>query len=677
MADAVQEFLQSGGKGRPAPQPVSVPSGSEDPVYKFLAAGGKPAPAKATPVSAPNSDLQDLIFRDEMSPEAATKAGKFIAGSPEMILSGLTGSAGTLADVFTNSPIGAHDWTYRPRSGPGKFTAEEAGKVLTPVSAGVSAVWDSMFGKGERSQSIKKELVDDLNIAGSAAGAAGILRAGLVAGAKPKASTIAAAAEAPAASSIAEAPLTVTSTARKPFWEPVAESAAADNVVDSEPIAGGLPKEFSRERAEILNRVGLEKARSSALTGDAQRAATDWQMKKFDEPAGKAAFEQFEAEKQALSNFSSRILGETKGSRGLDEDALSLRGSAIAKPFDDLRAWFQQQRSQLYAKADERSGGNPVVKPSSLEETLSDRSFSNQMTARGQTHLIDGIKWELERFRENNGGDALTVKEAEQFRQFLNNVWTPENSATIGKLKGALDNDVLKGAGEDIYGPARKLAQSEKQTLDNPNGITKLFDVDPQNPINRSTALEKIPDTLNRLSADQFSNVIKTLKAMPEDLQGPANQAISEIKGHIINKIMEAGTKTQGQWNAPGVSEYLRKNSAKIRIAFEDQPQVLSMLQDLDSAGKILKVDQSYPGAAAQAANAMKRGFMSQVISKTAAGTGAWIGSPLGPVGAAAGAVGGDVLGNRLGGAWTEKGALKNWEKNSVSLKDLLLRDKK
>lgn len=467
--------------------------------------------------------------------------------------------------------------------------------------------------------------------------------------------------------------LTATGNPRAAFWEP---PAAGKVTVDSEPVTGGVPKEFSTDRAQILDRVGLEHARESSLTGDAKAAATDFQMSRFDEPAGKAAFDQFATEKQALNKFSTGIVEKTRGSLGLDEDALNTRGQSMAAPFDALREWFKDQRKDLYDKADERSGGHAVVQPLSIDELLNDRSFNNQLTARGQTHMVTGIKSELERFKEANGG-TLTVKEAEQFRQFLNTIWTPDNSAIVGKLKGALDDDVLKGAGEDLYGPARAMAQMEKQTLDNPNGISKLFDVDPQNPINRTTSLDKIPDTLNRMSPEQFTNVIKTLQAMPEALQPQAQAALAEVKAHLANKALEAGSKTQGQWNAAGVSEVLKKNSAKLKVAFEDQPEVLAMLQDLDSAGRILKVDGSYPGAAAQAANAMKRGFMSHAISKAASGTGALIGSMMGPVGSMAGAVGGEFLGGKMGSSMAEAKALGNWEKGSVRLKDLLIKDKK
>lgn len=463
-------------------------------------------------------------------------------------------------------------------------------------------------------------------------------------------------------------PLTASGHPRSAFWEP---SSDTGKVVDSEPVTGGVRPEYRQDRAQILDRVGIETARESALNGDAKAAATDWQIKKFDEPAGKAAFEQFEAEKQALNKFSTNIVRDTGGTLGLDEDSLSARGQTISAPFDNLRQWFKTQRKNLYNAADQRSGGAAVVNPSSLEEMLNDRSFNNKMTARGQTHMVNGIKAELERFKEVNGG-ILTVQQAEEFRQFMNTIWSPDNSSIIKSLKGALDKDVLKDAGDDLYGPARAMAQLEKQTLDNPNGITKLFDTDPQNPINRTTAFEKIPDTLTRLSADQFRNVVDTLKGMPQALQPQAQAALSEIKAQLANKVLDTGASTQGQWNALKVSDLLKKNSAKLRIVFADEPATLAKLQDLDAAGRILKVDQSYPGAAAQAANALKRGFMSQAVSRVASGAGALAGSYMGPLGSMGGAVAGEHLGGKLGASMAERKALSTWNESAVKLKDML-----
>jgi hypothetical protein len=432
-------------------------------------------------------------------------------------------------------------------------------------------------------------------------------------------------------------------------------------LIDSEPVEGGLPNAAANQRAQILSRVGLENARSSALEGNAQNAATDWQLSKFDEPAGVAAKAQFDAERTALRQHSENLVQRTGGTLGTDEDTLNQRGQTMARPFEALQDWFEQQRQNLYSVADERSGGHPVVQPASLRTILDDPSFQNQLTARDQINLRNGISAELDRFQRNNP-NGLTVQNSEQFRQFLNSIWKPETSQILGRLKGALDNDVMAGAGEDIYGAARRMAQIEHQTLQNPSGIHQIMERDPQTPINRTTPYEKIPDTIVRLPTAQFDNVMRTLDAMPDEIQPLAQQAKAEIKAHLANKINDAGTSTQGQWNARAVEKVIRGNSAKLQSAFQDQPDVLQGIQDLRSAGNILSVNQGYPGAAAQASNALKRGFMSRALTQVAGAAGGGIGGYVaGPMGAAVGAAGAEVLGSRLGASASERAAVRNW----------------
>ena len=464
-------------------------------------------------------------------------------------------------------------------------------------------------------------------------------------------------------------PLSASGASRLPSFEP-ADIPGTQMKVDNEPVEGGLPAGIDKLRADILRRVGLQNARESALTGNAQAAATDYQMTKFDEPAGQAAKAQFDTERQALASHAEGVVRDTGGSIGTDEDSLSARGQTIAAPFDALKDYFEQAKQKAYDAAGQKAQGKPVGTMDGVQNLLKDPDFTETLLAKDQGNLLGSIQRQFQRFQDLNP-QGFTVDNAENFRKWLNQVWTPDNSNTIGRVKAALDDDVLKGAGEDIYGPARQTVQLEKQVFGQ-NGIGKLMDSDPKNPLNRSTPYEKIPDALTRLPVAQYQNLIKTLQTMPDEIQPQAQAAVSEIKAHLANKVADAGSSTQGQWNAPAVSKVLKANSAKFQAAFEDQPQVLQKLQYLDSAGKILKVNQSYPGAAAQAANAMKRGLLSRAITHVAGSAGGAAGSVLGPLGAAGGAALGEAAGSRLGSAVGERAALNRWNARNVRLSDLV-----
>jgi hypothetical protein len=441
---------------------------------------------------------------------------------------------------------------------------------------------------------------------------------------------------------------------------------------DGPPVEGGYSPEAQKERAAILQRVGLTQARGSAIEGNAKDAASDALMTKYDQPAGRAAAAQFEAERSALTTHAENIIGETGGTVGMDEDALAQRGQTIARPFDQLREYFDANTRRLYGQADQRAAGTPLTNLDSVDTLLQNPSFRNTLLARDQGNLLNAVSNQLERFREGNP-NGFTAAGAEQVRQWLNQVWTPDNKWAIGKLKDSIDDDVLKTAGEDVYQAARAQRQLKAQTLENPKGIATLFDTDPNTPINRTTPFERVPDKLAQLPLDQFTNVLQTLKEMPDELQPDAQAALGEIRGHLVNKLLQAGTQTaggsaRGLWAADRVANVLRTNAAKFRTTFQDDPQGQAGIKDLNSAGQILKVDASYPGADAQAANAMKRGLISRTLKHVGGAVGAGTGGLVGPVGAAAGGVLGEMGGEALGASRAEAVALKAWQKRVRAL---------
>lgn len=479
---------------------------------------------------------------------------------------------------------------------------------------------------------------------------------------------------APSESGAPQPPLTATGLPRGQLWEPVDIPSRPGTPIDAEPVAGGLPAEAQASREAILKRVGLDTVRDSAVQGDAMGAATDAQMTRFDEAAGIRAKQQFDEEKAALQQHTQGMIKRAGGTIGTDEDSLNTRGQTIAAPFDALRGWFDEQRTKLYSAADERAGGAPVTKLEGVDALLQQPKFRNTLLARDQGGLLSSVENQLEEFRKQSP-DGFTAQGAEQVRQWLNQVWTNDNRFAVGQLKDAIDDDVMKGAGEDIYGPARAFSQLKSQTLDNPNGIAQLFDKDPTTPLNRVTPHVKIPDTLAQMDPENFRNVLRTLHEMPAEIQPDAQAAIGEIKSHLVNKLLDAGTgKTpEAHWNAPNVSQAISKNRAKLNIAFGNDAQAVQDIRDLQSAGNILRANPTYPGAAAQAANAVKRGLMTHAIGVLGKTAGAGIGAAVtgGPWGASAGAALGEMAAAPAGKSMGERAALTKFESRLRSLSDV------
>ena len=428
------------------------------------------------------------------------------------------------------------------------------------------------------------------------------------------------------------------------------------------------------ERKTILQSVGIKNARASALSGNKMDAATDYQISKYDQPAGQNAAAQFDHEMNTLANHAAGIVENTGGTLGMDEEALANKGATIDKPFSLARDWFDNQTRNLYAQADARAQGIPV-QLQGFNKVLNDDSL---MTNQDRMALRNGLKSyvkQLNMTTEGPNGPTVngTVANAETVRKYLNAEWSPGNSRLVGMLKDAIDDDVTKSAGEDIYGQARAIRALRGRTLDDPNGVSKLFEVDPNTPINRSTPLAKIPQTLTNLSAEQFGNILEILRNMPNEIKPAAQAALGEIRGFMANKLLKAGTENsrgggRAVWNGDAVTNVLKTNSAKYKLAFQDDPAALEQVQNLNKAGQILKTPTSYPGADVQAANAVKRGLWSRVTPGAARMAGAAAGGVFGPLGAAAGESIGGAAGNVLGLKAAEKGALAGWKKRVVNI---------
>lgn len=451
-------------------------------------------------------------------------------------------------------------------------------------------------------------------------------------------------------------------------------------LVESEPVKGGVPAAAQQERASILQRLGIRQAWRASVRGDAHEGAVNAQIAKFTEqPAGKAAAEQFAHETQALQAATSGIAEKVGGTLGRGEDANFARGSKIAAVGDKLRQWFDKTETALYKAADEKTKGLPVVSVEPVEALLKDRTFKNAVMARDKGHLLAAVEDQLALFKETNP-QGLTVKNAEQFRQWLNEQWTPENSAIIGKVKGAVDKAVTAAAGEDVYAASRATHMAKKQTLENTKGISRIWDADPRNAVNRATAIEKIPQTVERMSVEQFKELVGTLrKKMPKELAADAAAAEAEMKAHFVQGILDAGTpatKTPSPfWNNRRVNDYIAANREKMNALFSKEE--LARIADIRAGGNIIAVDTSYPGAAAQASIAAKQGLMSRIIGPAATSAGGGLGTLAGAIvgmpvqGGMVGSVAGRAAGEQWSAKAAEAAALKNVNKRMQTLEEI------
>lgn len=450
-------------------------------------------------------------------------------------------------------------------------------------------------------------------------------------------------------------PLTATGTERPAYFE-INDPKSTENLgikpekveAQEKPSGGALPDAQQAGRLALAKRVGLKEIRSSAISGDAQAAADDFDSTKYtNDPMGERMRGVIKNERQALTDHASGIIDDLGAREGTDQSTLIAKGKTMAKPLDMLSDHIDAETNKAYETARAQKGNTPIALPR-LEAALKDPTLTNQLLASGQESFLKGAQNQLDHFKATNP-EGLTVGHAEQYRQFLNTLWQ-SNKAAVGKLKDALDEDVSSQVGSDVFGSARQLHQLGKTLLDNPKGVAQIVGKDPLTPANRVTAHEDIPDKIANMSGDQFKNLINTYKMMPEELQPQAQAAIKEIQGHMVNRLLDAGSKYETQWNKKGVNNELANNSENFNTAFADDPKTAAKIKDLKDAGEMLRFNSAYRGAHAQASNMERSG-----VGKVASGIGGAVGGTVGhmvagPVGIIPGAAAGKMgVGRSLG----------------------------
>lgn len=412
---------------------------------------------------------------------------------------------------------------------------------------------------------------------------------------------------------------------------------------------------------DLLKKIGLEEQRPSAISGDKFAAGQEFETAKLNNQVGEIARNQLAKEQNALKTFAQGILEDA----GAPIASLEASGQTIRAPMQALSQHFDQQISNIYQAADQAASGAPIVKLSNLGDFLNTNStFSGKAE---NLSLRRGVRAYMKEQGMNIDSQLqpVDVKASEGLRQYLNSQWSPQNSGLIGRIKEALDTDVTKAAGPDLYKDARALHATRKNTLDNPNGIAKLLNTEGPNGINQSIPDEQVGQKLIGMPTNQFKHIVDTLKNLPEGLADQGSAAIAEIKASIAKKIYSAGDSGGTQngpsvWNASNVTKELNKQRSKLAIVFE--PQELDKFKTLNDAGHILQTPSAYKGAAAQGYNYLQSGVLTG-LPAAGAGIGAIVG---GPTGAAAGGGLGSIVGSV---------AKKSFEKSMASRYSDVLRN--
>jgi len=402
------------------------------------------------------------------------------------------------------------------------------------------------------------------------------------------------------------------------------------------------PEDISA-REQLLNKIGLEDIRLSALEGNPKEAASQFITAQADQgPYGSGMTHQINVEKQALDNHFNKIQEEAGGTTirhgtPFQEGDKIKVGRTIKDALQEGYDNHATETKGLYKEATDTLGKTPVELKGFNEFLNADENFAYQ----NEKGLQTGIKQFMNRkgFLDEGGNvKPLTVAQAEEVRQYINSKYHYETKQLGGQLKGLLDNDVFETVGGETYQKARKHYQKGIEVYDNPKAMGNLLG---DEGVNQKIPDEKVASTVVNLPHSQFEHLFNTLEA-----DGQAT-AVNQLKTSLVEQIKQAGQSAKDQpFNSVAAAKEASKLSEKLKVAFKNDPVALEAIYDGLEAANILHIPNKYPGAAIQS-NLLKNKFSEIAVQRAGALAGGAAGSIFGPLGGGLGAAGGEYLGGK------------------------------
>lgn len=371
-------------------------------------------------------------------------------------------------------------------------------------------------------------------------------------------------------------------------------------------------------RAEIANEVlgDTGQVRSGVLTGNENTLRQEYTEARSANPTPKSELlkKQIADEQNALTRYAEKRVEATGASKNLpsDYERGQLMNDAIASS-EGLTGFFKQAKEGLYNEARLKVGDNPVASHT-LENLLNSSKFKSELKLKGIKDFTEGLD-ELLQLHKTQGFEGTkpgSIAGLEELRKSVNQQWTPQNKREIGRIVKAIDEDIAKAGGEDLYKRARSVHQAEQKIFES-KGMDKLFGEVDSNGVQTATDFQAIPKKLNQMPADQWKHIYDTydeiskgrvrgvgfdLELTPELMQY-AEAAKAEMRGALAREIYQAGAGKAGVWNQNSVNNILNARAKKIEHAFSPEEQ--RAFHTLNYAGHIMPGVHAYEGAALQA----------------------------------------------------------------------------
>lgn len=434
--------------------------------------------------------------------------------------------------------------------------------------------------------------------------------------------------------------------------------------------SGDVPATEQSTRAgiikEILNDANEDAGiRTGVVTGNEQTLRSEYTAAKnpTQTPANSVLADQISAEQRALPKFAQQRVDATGADPTLTNDYQ--RGETINNAFygeDGLKDYLNQQKGKIFQQALEKNG-DTQIKTDSLDSLLEDPQFTAGARLLKHEGVVGGASDLANLARTVGFKDPVTgaqyapgsVAAWNAVTKALNKSWTPDNAITIGKVNGAINQDIAASGGGDLYQLGNKVHQLDKSLLSDSPGINKIFGAVDPNGVQTGKAFDSIPQSLNNMPLDQWRHIHDTLDMLsrgklrdapagmdpvPENLQQAAANAKAEMHGSLAREIYAQGSNKAGGWNSNSANKALNgRVGQKILDAFP--PDEVRKFQVLNAGSEIMPGSHPYEGAGAQTA---RMGKDAGLLEQYAPAAGAFAGANAGPIGAFAG----EKLGQKL-----------------------------
>lgn len=421
------------------------------------------------------------------------------------------------------------------------------------------------------------------------------------------------------------------------------------------------PEETISDNEALLKKVGVEHIRKSAVDENPKEATSQYLTSKAEKGLyGQGMTEQLTHEKEAISGHFNKLENELGGTIPRTGTQFEITdkmdaGKVIREAAEDALNKHNEKTTQLYETAKLEHGDKPVELSKLNEFLKADENF----TYTQEQNLQKGIQNFLKRqglLDEKGNVRPMNIAQSESLRQFVNSKYNYETKNLGGQLKGLIDEDVFSNVGGQTFETARKHFQVGKEIYDNPKAMSDLLNVEGTN---QKIPTEKILDKITTLPESQFGHMVNVFKETGK------TDALKQIQTSLINRIKEAGQSGQGEpWNGRAASKERAKLSEKLKVAFEDSPEILQNIDEGIRAGELVSIDTKYPGAAVQ--THQLRGKLGAIAVKGSTALGAKIGG-------VPGAMAGEHIGEKISSKFykTKQGKLLEKEIKYNKLSDI------